>query len=310
MDTMGLQNPCWFIASGELEWPEELERDWSVRKHSSEWRFSWCSVSVWKVSQDRFQGRGYQGYHLKGELRLQCVSSRIMQELSEAVSKAPDSVIDASHSKKIWHSISRLKKQKQLAHWASTVFSAWGVPGIAWEFSKHDLTVTQFCRMGIASYAPRCHGLNCESVCPSVVLNSLWLHGLEPTNLLCPWNSLGKNTGVGSHSLLLGIFPTQGSNPGLLHCRLILYRLSHQGSLNCCEWSCSVMSNSLQSHGLWPARLLHPWNFPGKDTGMGCHFLLWVNCCIHLPTKFCILKPHPQHLRMWLYLDMEVLRGN
>ena len=43
-------------------------------------------------------------------------------------------------------------------------------------------------------------------------------------------NSPGKNTGVGYHALLQGIFPTQGSNPGLLHCRRILYRLSHQGS--------------------------------------------------------------------------------
>ena len=43
-------------------------------------------------------------------------------------------------------------------------------------------------------------------------------------------NSPGKNTGVGCHALLQGIFPTQGLNPGLPHCRRILYRLSHQGS--------------------------------------------------------------------------------
>ena len=48
--------------------------------------------------------------------------------------------------------------------------------------------------------------------------------------LLCPWNSLGKNTGVGCHSLLQRIFLTQGSNMGLLRCRQILYRLSHQGN--------------------------------------------------------------------------------
>ena len=42
--------------------------------------------------------------------------------------------------------------------------------------------------------------------------------------------SLGQNTGVGSLSFLQGIFPTQGSNPGLLHCRHILYQLSHKGS--------------------------------------------------------------------------------
>ena len=47
----------------------------------------------------------------------------------------------------------------------------------------------------------------------------------------CPWNSLGQNTGVGSLSLLQGIFPTQGLNPGLPHCRQTLYQLSHKGSL-------------------------------------------------------------------------------
>ena len=58
-----------------------------------------------------------------------------------------------------------------------------------------------------------------------------------PTLCNCsPWNSSGQNTGVGSCSLLQGIFPTQGSNPGLPHCRWILYRLSHQGSPRILEW--------------------------------------------------------------------------
>ena len=47
---------------------------------------------------------------------------------------------------------------------------------------------------------------------------------------MTPWNSPGQNTGGGSLSLLQGIFPTQGLNPGLLYCRQILYWLSHQGS--------------------------------------------------------------------------------
>ena len=64
----------------------------------------------------------------------------------------------------------------------------------------------------------------------SVVSDSLSSHGLQPTRLLCPWNSPGKNAGVGSHSFLQGIFPTQGWNLGLLHCRHILYRLSHEES--------------------------------------------------------------------------------
>ena len=46
----------------------------------------------------------------------------------------------------------------------------------------------------------------------------------------------GQNTGVGSFSLLQGIFPTQGSNPGLPHCRWILYQLSHQGSPRILAW--------------------------------------------------------------------------
>ena len=55
-------------------------------------------------------------------------------------------------------------------------------------------------------------------------------YGLQPTRLLCPWGSPGKDTGVDCHHLLQGIFPIQVSNPGVLHCRQILYHVSHQGS--------------------------------------------------------------------------------
>ena len=64
-------------------------------------------------------------------------------------------------------------------------------------------------------------------LCPTL----LRPHGLQPTSLLHPWSFLGKNTGVGCHFLLQGIFPTQGLNRGLPHCRQTLYHLSHQGSL-------------------------------------------------------------------------------
>ena len=59
---------------------------------------------------------------------------------------------------------------------------------------------------------------------------------LRPHELYSPWNSPGQNTGMGSCSLLQGIFPTQGLSPGLSHCRQILYQLSHQGSLRILEW--------------------------------------------------------------------------
>ena len=65
-----------------------------------------------------------------------------------------------------------------------------------------------------------------------------------------------KNTGVGSLSLLQGIFPTQESNQGLLHCRQILYQLSYQGIS--VQFSHSVVSDSLRPHGLQHTRLPCP----------------------------------------------------
>ena len=64
----------------------------------------------------------------------------------------------------------------------------------------------------------------------SVVSSSLSPHRLQPARLLCPWDSPGKDTRVGCHALVQGIFPIQGWNPGLLNCRQIRYHLSHQGS--------------------------------------------------------------------------------
>ena len=59
---------------------------------------------------------------------------------------------------------------------------------------------------------------------------SVMSDSLPSRGLYSPWNSPGQNTGVGSLSLLQGIFPTQGSTPGLPHCRQILYQLSHKRS--------------------------------------------------------------------------------
>ena len=70
-----------------------------------------------------------------------------------------------------------------------------------------------------------------ESESHSVMSDSLQPHGPYSS-----WNSLGQNTGVGSLSLLQGIFPTQGLNPGLPNCRQILYQLSHKGRSRILEW--------------------------------------------------------------------------
>ena len=82
-------------------------------------------------------------------------------------------------------------------------------------------------------------------------------HGLQPTRLLHPWDSPGKNTGVGCHFLL-----------------------------QCMKVESESVSDSQQPHGLQPIRLLHPWDFPGNSTGVGCHCLLPY---IHIYPLFWIL---------------------
>ena len=74
-------------------------------------------------------------------------------------------------------------------------------------------TITQTCVLVAQSCLALCDPMDCS-----------------PAKLLCPWNSPGKNIGVGCHFLLQEIFPTQGSNLGLPYCRQMLYHLSHQGS--------------------------------------------------------------------------------
>ena len=66
---------------------------------------------------------------------------------------------------------------------------------------------------------------------------------LRPHGLYSPRNSPGQNTRVGSLSLLQGIFPTQELNPGLPHCRWILYQLSHKGTPGILEWVADPFSS-------------------------------------------------------------------
>ena len=99
--------------------------------------------------------------------------------------------------------------------------------------SPSDLLHLAYCPQ-VLSMVPQMAGFHFswkESESHSVVSNSLLPHGLYS-----PWNSPGQNTRVGSLSLLQGIFPTQGLNPGLPHYSRTLYQLSHQGSPRILEW--------------------------------------------------------------------------
>ena len=96
----------------------------------------------------------------------------------------------------------------------------------------------------------------------------------DPHGLYSPWNSPGQNTGVGSLSLLQGIFRTQGSNPGLPHCRQILYQLSHKGSPGQSQiWS--WQESELQESELLSAKSghsgLHIQKRELTQTGALCH---------------------------------------
>ena len=89
--------------------------------------------------------------------------------------------------------------------------------------SQGDLTGRRQCTFRWLSDKKGTH----MCVSHSLMSYSLQLRG--PTRLLCPWDSPYKNTGVGCHALLQGIFPAQGSNPCLPHCRQTLYCLSYPG---------------------------------------------------------------------------------
>ena len=147
-----------------------------------------------------------------------------------------------------------------------------------------------------------------ESESCSVVSNSLWPHGLYS-----PWNFPGQNTVVGSLSLLRGIFPTQELNPGLLHCRQILYQLSYKGSSRILVWVAYPVSS----------RFSQPRNRTGVPCIAGGFFSnwtireTWYICVYHIKRKMWYtswvelswvefshsvvsdsLRPHgPQHAR-------------
>ena len=110
--------------------------------------------------------------------------------------------------------------------------------------------------ISIQSVMPSNHLIPCEKV--KVKISCVRLYNL--------WNSRGQNTGVGSLSFLQGIFPTQGSNPGLPHCRRFLYQMSHKGSLRILEWLAYVFSSGSS----------RPRNWTGVSCIAGGFFTKWA----------------------------------
>ena len=112
---------------------------------------------------------------------------------------------------------------------------------------------------------------------------------LRPHELYSPRNSPGQNTGEGSLSLLQGIFSTQGLNPGLLHCRRILYQLKHKGSPDntiaqnnsytkaCLAVACPELLQSL-GMAFSAALQVHPVSTDSRPAGTRGSSHVWVGC--------------------------------
>ena len=113
---------------------------------------------------------------------------------------------------------------------------------------------------------------------------------LQPHGLYNPWNSPGQNTGVGSLSLLQGIFTTQGSNPHLPRCRQILYQLSNKESPGILEWylfKCwiiihSCLAGKLCSHCLSCPSVLGQWLTGTALSPGGANHGAWLSLPIHV----------------------------
>ena len=113
------------------------------------------------------------------------------------------------------------------------------------------------CRLGIqtghsalAHFGSILSSSSAAAAAASVVSDSVRPHRWQPTRLPRPWDSPGKNTGVGCHFLLQCMKVKSESEVA------------------------QVVSDPQPPHGLQPTRLLHPWDFPGRSTGVGCHCLL------------------------------------
>ena len=138
----------------------------------------------------------------------------------------------------------------------------WMGPGLDAKISASGRAHTDECAL---IHLPCLCAQSCSALLP---------HELQPSRLLCPWTFSGKTNGVCYHFLLQGIFPTQGSNLGFLHCRQILYCLSHQGLYDSPKIS-TIMLLWYQCNGSHPLY----WTFQFKFLSSG--FLLQNHLAHH-----------------------------
>ena len=153
--------------------------------------------------------------------------------------------------------------------------------------SENQLKCTP-CEMNISPREPLLQ--SCAAKSTSVVSNSVWPCALEPTRLLHSWDSPGKSTGVACKSVLvLEGLQRHRTNTRKINRKTYTYKESESEAAQSCP--------TLQPHGLQPTRLLHPWDFPGRSTGVACHCLL-----IHIQREtqqilaHVIMEPERPHI--------------
>ena len=146
-----------------------------------------------------------------------------------------------------------------------------------------DLGFVQYVMISMSDLFSLIFSISFHCVC-SVMFDFLLPHVLYPTRLLCPSNFPGKNIVVDCHFRPQGIFPIRDQAdslpPSCLGSPYLLFRQWLNVGLrvaSCCCFCCevtSVVSNSVQPQRWQPTRLPSPCDFPGKNTRVGCHFLL------------------------------------
>ena len=115
-------------------------------------------------------------------------------------------------------------------------------------------------------------------------------------------DSPGKNTGVGSHALLQGILPTQGSNRGLPHCRQILYCLSHQGSPRILEWVAYPFSRGSSWPRDWTwfsciaGRFFTSWAPLSLSLSLSLYIYIYIYMYVYIYTLGKAMAPHSSTL--------------
>ena len=163
---------------------------------------------------------------------------------------------------------------------------------------------TQVSRIVDRCFYPLSHQGSPFQRCPHPNLWSLWIGYLvqQKTRLLCPWDFPGKSTVVGCHFLLQEMFPTQGLNPGLPHCRQMLYHLSYQG------YKTPHQMSQVRTHNFeWHRRAMAPLpsatiklSFPTSPQTLSLRFCSWHWC---IEAKISASNPqHRTQSRCWQFL--------